>query len=622
VIRKIVIETGEVTTYAGKAGEVGSVDGAVEVARFNFPRGLTSDGRGHLFVADTTNNTIRRIALDTGIVTTLAGKAGAPPDTTNGVGEVARFNFPVGLALDGQGNLFVADAFNYAVRQVVIATGEVTTLAGVPGQGGNVDRPDGTGEAARFRDVFGVAYDRRGNLFVADRANNTIRQVVIATGAVTTLAGSSTGSYESRDGTGVDAHFDAPQGLLYDGNGALLVADDSSIRKVEIASRAVTTVAGSSQMGIEDGTGASAHFGRLRGMALDGAGNLFVADLIYHTIREVAIDSHIVTTLAGSAGPFGSKDGTGMAARFDLPSGVTSDGRGNLFIADRNNDVIRQVVIASGTVTTLAGRAGDRNSDDGTGAAASFNFPYGIAGDGNGNLFVTDSNSNTIRQVMIATGEVSTIAGKVGQPLDSIDGTGDAARFNGPFGLAFEKGDLFVADLGNHEIRKVSIATRQVTTAAGAPVSIEPDGIRDGVGADARFYRPSDVATDERGSLFIVDGQTVRKMDIATGAVTTLAGKAGESGSVEGIGTDARFSDPGGIASDGKGRLYVSDTNNHVIRKIEVATGEVSTYAGTPEIGRIGPGPLPAELALPTALAVTKSGIAVLDGNSVLFIGP
>ena len=270
-----------------------------------------------------------------------------------------------------------------------------------------------------------------------------------------------------------------------------------------------------------------------------------------------------VSTLAGTAGSIGSTDGTGAAARFNEPLGITTDGT-NLYVADTSNNTIRKVVIATGVVTTLAGTAGFAGSTDDTGAAARFHGPYGITTDGT-NLYVTDTLNHTIRKVVIATGVVTTLAGTAGS-FGSTDGTGAAARFYWPSKITTDGTNLYVADRPNHTIRKVVIATGVVTTLAGTAGFA---GSADGTGAAARFYEPFGITTDGT-NLYVADtsNNTIRKVVIATGVVTTLAGTAGSSGSTDGTGVAARFHLPYDITTDGT-NLYVADSGNNTIRVID-----------------------------------------------------
>jgi hypothetical protein len=602
-IRKVVIATGEVTTLAG-SGQ-GSSDGIGAAAGFKYPYGVASDGAGNLFVADTYNHTLRKVMVATGEVTTLAGAAGKY-GSSDGIGAAAGFGYPQGVAGDGTGNLFVADSKNHTVRKVVVATGEVTTLAGTAELSGNAD---GTGAAARFADPSGIASDGIGNLFVADTDNHTIRKVVVATGEVTTFAGSP-GRVGSTDGNRTTARFHRPWGVASDGVGNLFVvdSDNHTIRKVVLATGEVTTLAGAAERCAEaDGTGGAARFCYPRGIACDGAGSLFVGDSQNRTIRKIMVATGEVTTLVGLAKHAGDDDGVGALVRFDAPEGVASDGTGSLFVADSGNHTIRKIVMATGEVTTFAGAAGRFGNDDGTGAAARFHAPRGIASDGAGNLFVADSSNLLIRKVVIATGEVTTLAGSSEQGGDD-DGTGPAARFSYPHGIASDgAGNLFVADVNNHTIRKIVVATAMVTTLAGSP---DQEGSADGTGAAARFFHPLAVATDRTGDLFVADrdNRTIRKIVIATGAVTTLAGSPGSAGSADGVGSAAHFESPQGIAIDGTGNLFVADSYNHAIRKIAISTRAVTTVVGSPRRMGVVLGPLPAGLAVPYSVALGPAG--------------
>ncbi|MBT0662945.1 hypothetical protein KI809_01425 [Geobacter pelophilus] len=599
-IRRIVIATGEVTTLAGSAGAIGSIDGTGSAARFNFPEGIATDGT-NLYVADTSNQTIRRIVIATGAVTTLAGSAGAS-GSIDGTGSAARFNVPVGITADGT-NLYVADSFNNTIRKVVIATGEVTTLAGSAGASGSID---GTSSAARFNFPKGITTDGT-NLYVADMSNQTVRKIVITSGEVTTLAGSA-GAAGSTDGTGSAARLSYPYGITTDGT-SLYVVEPSTIRQIVIASGEVTTLAGSAgARGTTDGTGSAARFYSPYGITNDGA-NLYVADDA--AIRKVVIASGEVTTLAGSRWATGTTDGTGSAARFSGPYGITTDGT-NLYVAD--NFTIRKVVLATAEVTTIAGAAGATGTADGTGSAARFFSPHGITTDGTG-IYVADYLKNTIRKVVIATGEVTTLAGSAGA-TGTADGTGSAARFYRPNGITTDGTNLYVADSSNHTIRKVVIATGEVTTLAG---SAGVTGSDDGTGTEARLTYPYDVTTDGI-NLYVADSynNTVRKIVIATGEVTTLAGSAGATGSIDGTGSAARFYRPNGITTDGT-NLYVADRSNYTIRKIVIATGEVTTLAGSAGVAGSTDGTgSSARFYVPNGITTDGTRLYVAEGNNII----
>lgn len=550
-IRKIVIATGSVTTLAGTAGVSGFADGAGSSAEFSGPSGIVTDGT-NLYVSDMGNNTIRKIVISTGIVTTLAGSAGGI-GATDGAGTSARFDSPTGITISGM-NLYVSDSLNRTIRKIVISTGAVTTLAGTARFTGSAD---GIGSAAKFYGPSGINTDGT-NLYVADYGN-TVRKIVISTGAVTTLAGTAwVGG--SADGIGPAASFSMPRGITSDGTSLYVTeSGNNTIRKIVISSGAVTTLAGAP--GLTDGIGTAARFSSPIGMTTDGT-NLFVTDEANSTIRKIVISTGTVTTFAGSAGLIGSTDGIGAAATFRYPAGITTDGK-NLYVADTGNYIIRKIEISTGTVSTLAGTANVFGSADGIGTAASFAHPTGITTDG-ANLFVVDYGSCTIRKIVISTGEVSTLAGTA-NVYGSADGTGAAASFSGPLGITTDGTNLYVTDSFNNSIRKIVISTGAVTTMAGTAGAA---GTADGAGAAAGFSAPSGITTDGT-NLFVTDNgsNTIRKIVISTGAVTTLAGTAGVAGSAEGAGAAAGFSGPAGITTDGTS-LYVADSKNHTIRII------------------------------------------------------
>jgi len=265
--------------------------------------------------------------------------------------------------------------------------------------------------------------------------------------AVTTLAG--TGSSGSANGTGTSASFNIPHAITTDGTN-LYVADHDNhlIRQIVISTGVVTTVAGTGSSGSANGTGTSASFNYPRGITTDGT-ILYVADNSNHLIRKIVISTGAVTTLAGT-GSSGSANGTGTSASFNAPEGITTD-ETILYVADTSNNLIRQIVISTGVVTTVAG-TGSSGSANGTGTSASFNLPQGITTDGT-NLYVTENNNHTIRQIVISTGVVTTVAGTGSS--GSANGTGTSASFSSPYGITTDGTNLYVADMSNHLIRKI-----------------------------------------------------------------------------------------------------------------------------------------------------------------------
>ncbi len=426
------VSYGLVSTFAGKPN---NDNGLGIAASFYNPSGVALDAIGNLYVADTKFNKIRKVSR-AGYVTTLAGSGIA--GGADGVGVGANFNNPTSLVLDTAGNVYVADQLNNTIRKVS-PTGTVTTLAGSSGTYGSAD---GVGSVASFSSPTGIAIDAVGNLYVADAFNNKIRKIS-PSGMVSTLAGS--GKSGNKDTISTWATFSQPKAVAVDVNGNVYVADyySNKIRKITLAGN-VTTFAGSGISGNLDGIDTAARFNYPTGLAIDTAGNLYVADYWNHKIRK--IDSlGVVTTLAGS-GTMGNTDSTGLAASFNLPFGLTVDKQGFVYVGDSENNKIRKIS-PMGIVNTIAGNGSSpfsTGSDDGISILARFNGPSGITIDASTNLYVADANNNKVRKINSA-GTVSTLAGngKAGR----VNGIGIKASFWNPYGVAVDgNGNVYVAD--------------------------------------------------------------------------------------------------------------------------------------------------------------------------------
>jgi sugar lactone lactonase YvrE len=557
---------GTLSLFAGGLSGQGYRDGAASDARFSYPNGLAFDAAGNLFVADSRNGVIRKIT-SAGMVSTVAGKAGIS-GSVDGPAAAAQFSFPNDVAADAAGNIYVADNGNNTIRKID-TRGVVTTLAGLAKQTGSTDA---AGAAARFNGASALAIDAAGNLFVADSSNHTIRKVT-PTGVVTTFAGQA-GKPGSADGTGTAAQFNNPTALTIDSAGNLYVMDagNYTVRKIT-AKGLVSTLAGTlGKSGSADGPPGKAQFSAAMGIGCDDAGNIYVADTFAHTIRKIDAKGN-VSTLAGAAGASGSVNATGAAARFSLPQRIAVDRMRNLYVTDGNGQIRR--ITPSGAVTTFAGAPAQSGTADGDALSARFSFSNGVVLDRAGNLFVADMDNGTIRKIT-PSGVVTTFAGTPGKG-GSADGAGAAAQFGGVATLAMDPaGNLYAAEFYNNTVRKVTpagIVTTFVGTAGKA-------GGADGKGAAAQLSGPNDIAADSRGNLYIADfyNNTVRKIT-PDGLVSTLAGSAGKAGSDDGVGVAARFDGPAGVAPDAAGNVYVTELNNHTLRKI-APNGRVTTVAG------------------------------------------
>ena len=557
------------------------------------------------------------------VVTTIAGSAGNF-GSADGTNSDARFLYPSGVAVDSAGNVFITDSGNETVRKITLVGTNwvVTTIAGSVGVG-DFGGVDGTNGNAHF-DFNGGTYTgasitvgTNGNLYVTDTYNVAIRKIVHMqpNWVVTTWAGS-LGLQGSTDATGTNARFVRPGGITIDSLGSLYVTDGNGIRKVNPAT-VVSTIAGlpNEGNGSADGAGDVARFFSPNAVAIDRTGNVYVADTHNSTIRFITTAGQ-VSTLAGVAGFPGSADGTGSEAQFGLPGGVAVDAAGNVYVADTYNYTIRKIT-PYGVVSTVAGLASNPGSVDGTNGNARFNLPQGVAVNANGNIYVCDTANFTIRMISPqgTNWVVTTIAGLAGSP-GTTDGTNSDARFGdpsggsngnfyGPDGLTVDSdGNIYVADQSNSTIRKIShVGTNWiVTTIAGMAGQ---HGLDDGINTAARFSLPHGIGADNQGNLYVCDAgnMNIRKMTLrgTDWVVTSIGGHPYSSGSQDGAGSAAQFDYPYGIAADASGNIFVADDANNTIRK-----GIFTAYTGA-NPGTFTPPDMSAKLQV-TTLPVAASG--------------
>jgi sugar lactone lactonase YvrE len=451
---------------------------------------------------------------------------------------------------------------------------------------------DGTGSATSFREPRGIVVDRQSQIIVVDYMNHAAQAQPGRGGDHAGRPGWQRGATTRRQ----QRASRGPNGIAIDSAGNLYVADtgNRALRKITPAG-VVSTAAVS-----PPGSAATARFNMPRGVAVDGSGQVYMADHGAHTLLKVS-STGVISTLAGSADSADSRDGSGSAARFFNPSGLAVDGLGNVVLADTSNHTVRRISPA-GAATTVAGLAGRSSSVDGTGLAARFEDPYALAIDSSGQTWVADATDHSIRKVS-ASGVVTTVAGAAGQH-GSADGAGSAARFFTPQGIAVDtQGNAYVADSGNATVRKIS-AAGVVSTLAGSP------GLRgrtDGAGSQARFSEPYGVAVDRAGNVYVADtgNSNIRKITPA-GVVSTLAG-SGTPGLVDGIGLAAQFLVPFDLAVDADGNVYVCDHGSHAVREITPA-GVVTTLAGGAGPGRDDGTGRAARFQFPSGIAVDAAG--------------
>ena len=460
-------------------------------------------------------------------------------------------------------------AISVPLHPYVALAGTVTHVAG-PEDGGP-GSADGIGNQARFSGPTGITY-LDGFLYVG--SVNTIRRIDVGTAEVTTFAGSAdTGG--STDGTGTAASFTHVKGIVSDGT-YLYVCDpgNHNIRRIDPATADVITFAGTTWvMGNVDGTGLNAQFGETEYITQLGL-YLYVTDSEYHTIRQIRISDAEVTTLAGSPGIAGSADGIGSAARFNSPEGIVAYG-GFLYVTDFGNSTIRKIDPTDGSVTTFAGSAGVSDVIDDSGTDARMAYTRGIGSHGT-YLYFPDGGGKILRRIDTASAAVTTIAGYQHGAEGADDGIGSAARFSELVDVCSDGTYLYGVEMTNHIVRRIDPATNAVTTLAGKAAGAGTDN---GIGAAAQFFIPEAIVYAE-GFLFVGDSgnRTIRRIDPSTRETITWSGTF-LAGATDGAAGVAQYQWPS-YMTFGAGALYTADLEAHTIRKTDVATGYTSTVAG------------------------------------------
>jgi sugar lactone lactonase YvrE len=613
---------GQITTVAGGATFAGD-GGAAAMAFLAFPAAAAVDATGNLFIADRHNHRIRKISAGSAIVTTVAGNGQPSYSGDGGPATAAGLKEPEGVALDPAGGLVIADGGNYRIRRVDPNTGIISTIAG----GGHP--PDDLGDGgpateAALSVIGGVAVDTRGNLYIADTGNHRIRKVDSGTRTIATMAGNGTAGFSGDGGPATRASVHYPDRIAVDAAGNLFLADTGNrrIRRVDAVTGIVTTVAGTGAAEFSGDHGPATAAGLdPGGVAFDAQGNLFIADRGNERIRRVDVKTQIITTVAGTGQTGSSGDGgPALAATLRFVHGITIDAAGNLYIADSGNQRLRIVDAMTQTIDRLAG--GELTGywgDGGLATDGALKAPLAIAVDGRGNLCIADSDNNRVRKVD-AAGHITAFAGTGGETFSGDGGPATAAALLRPAAIAFDAdGNLYIAASGNSRILKVETSTGILRTVAGN--GDEGYYGDNGPAINAALNLPNGIAVDAHGDLFIADtfNHRIRKVNAKTGTITTVAGdgRGGYSGD-NGPGTMAALNEPGAVAVDEAGFVYVADAANFRIRRLD-ASGIITTVAGMGVEGFSGDGGIAtgAALAYLTGVAVDRSGnLFIADGNN------
>jgi len=582
-VRKVAPD-GIITTVAGDQGAGGFAGdgGPATSALLTNPSGIAVDKSGNIYISDTGNQRVRMVSAGSGIITTIAGSSTTGLSGDGGPASNATFTLPAGLAIDASGNLYIADQNDWVIRR--ISGGIITTVAGTGKPGFSGD--NGQATKAMLGGPEGVAVDASGNLYIADTGNQRIRYVNTG-GIITTIAGTGATRFSGDGGAATAATFSTPVGVPLDASGNVYVADEfnNRIRRF-IAGGAIATFAGTTTYNGDGGPSTQASV-EPWSVAVDPSGNLYIADRLEQRVRKVT-PSGTITTLAGNGQAGGGGDnGPANLAALNTPNGVAVDSAGNVYIADAGNNAIRRVDAATGIITAFAGTGNCCYAGTGTGGdgglatAATLYYPGSVAVDGLGNVYFTDVvQSNTSPQAqavrrVTTDGKIATWAG--GGATVGFSGDGGSplqAQFGSTITLAGgSDGSLYIADQNNNRVRKVDPSGAAINTIAGnGQASSSGNG---GQATSAGLDGPWSVALDAAGNLYIGFIGTVRMVTPA-GVIGPYAGSGlyGFSGD-GGPATAASLTGASGLAADSANNLFISDSGNRRVRQVQPAVSPV-----------------------------------------------
>jgi DNA-binding beta-propeller fold protein YncE len=604
-----------IRTVAGPGGGVHAGDGlpAVAAAGFASPRAVLQDARLAVYVTDTGAHRIRRIGTD-GVIQTLAGTAAGAGygGDANAPAANASFDALAGAALDPYRNqLYVTDFARNRVRRIDLSTGQVSAVAGAAGAAAGFNGDGGAALAAQLNGPRGLAYDDAGHaLYIADTGNHCVRKVDLATGVISTAVGQGTVAGDGPAGAPAGCLLSSPRGLAY-AEGSLYIADTGNHRIRKLLYGQVANIAGTGAAGV-GGNGVPAAGAALNGpcgVGVAGTGlgaTVLIADTGNSRVREISAGQ--LTTLAGPVG-------------LQRPAAVGADAAGDVYLADDNGHCVRKYTRAGGGVAVFAGTAGagGYSGDGNLATAGHLSAPLALAF-GPDRVFIADTGNRRIRAVsLVGPANLSAVAGDGNQgDAGDANSPAGAAQLRSPGGLAYDPvaHALYVADSANHCVRRIDLATGGVFLAAGQPGAV-PGHNGDNVPATAAtLHSPADLAFDSvANALLIADtgNNRVRAVSLRTGIITTVAGTGPAAGGGDGAAAAAaQLNVPVSVAVDADGNVFIGTSGDHVVRRVDAATTDISTYAGTGGPGAGGDGGNPvalgAQLNIPAGLATDNAG--------------
>lgn len=552
--------------YAGLNPGEGGDGGAATSAQLYFPSDVALDGSGNLFVADRYNHRIRKITSG-GVISTVAGTGVAGNASDGATASSSKLNYPVGVAVDASGQVYLSDGSSY-IRQIA-SSGKLMIIGGTGTSGYNGDGQNG--DQTQFNHPMGLAFNAGGDLYVADRDNHRIRKIA-KDKKVSTIAGTSSSGFSGDGGSPTSAKLNSPEDVGVSAGGDIVIADTGNNRIRRIRGASISTIAGNGQT-----TPIASNVNGLATAVVAPGGIIMNSDNSFYftegdRVRKYAAND-VLTTFGGTRQGFSGDGSSATDGRFAFGRGLAVSGT-TLYVADQLNYRVRSIRLSDGLLGTFAGS----KTPASTGVA--LNTPRGATLDSLGTLYVADASNNRVLKVRVGESPVAVAGTGTCNVAASLPTAGLSLDLCTPVGVAVNAGgDVFISDVETHRVWKVDAAGNASVFAGTGTAGATGDG---GPATLAQLSSPTTLAVGPDNLLYISDtgNHSVRMVD-GSGNLKTVVGKVGTAGYAgdAGLPTNARLSSPGGIAFDPAGVLYVADTGNNAVRKVTLGAS-ISTFAG------------------------------------------